>query len=93
MTFRSRALLNLLHDVPCMVEYPHDCNDHLGSHPMHSNWQSWGRGAGHKAPDWAVAAGCGNAHKMIDPELNPRLDREQRQTEWQKAFVKTWEYL
>ena len=60
---------------------------------MHSNWQKWGRGAGHKAPDCFFAAGCGNAHKMIDPELNPRLTREEREAAWERAYVKTQEYL
>lgn len=93
MTFRNRKLLNLAHDIPCQAKFPHECNDHLGSHPMHSNWQIWGRGAGHKAPDWAFAAGCGNAHKIIDPGLNPQMDREQRETEWLKAYVGTQNWL
>ena len=93
MTFRSRKLLDTIHDVPCQVDIPHECNDHLGTHPMHANWQEWGRGHGHKAPDCFVAAGCGNAHRMIDPELNPKLDREERQAAWERAYRRTWIWL
>lgn len=60
---------------------------------MHSNWQKWGRGVGHKAPDWAWAAGCDNAHRMIDPKINPRFDREERESMWLMAFIATQDWL
>ena len=91
MTFRSRKLLNLAHDMPCMARFEHDCCDHLGSVPAHSNWQLWGRGFGHKAPDWAWAAMCHNAHQLID--MNATMSREQRETEWTRAYVATQEWL
>jgi hypothetical protein len=47
-----------------MCRFPHKCKGL--SVPMHSNALSTGRGAYFKAPDWAVAAGCNDAHDYID---------------------------
>lgn len=93
MTYRNRRLLNLAHDIPCTAQFPHDCNDANGCEPAHSNWQNAGRGGGHKAHDFMFAALCPNAHKMIDPKIGQSWDREQRQTEWNLAYVKTWEWI
>ena len=93
MTYRNRKLLNLAHDIPCQAQFPHECNDSYGSEPAHADWQIFGRGVGHKCSDWAFAAMCHNAHKMIDPKINPTFDREQRKTEWLLAYVKTQEWL
>lgn len=89
MTYRNKRLTDLAHGLTCHAKFPHECNGYLGCVPAHSNWQIWGRGAGHKTPDWAFAAVCPNAHSMLDPKINPEFDREQRQTEWVRAFVST----
>lgn len=93
MSYRNRKLLNLAHDMPCMAKFPHDCNDSNGCEPSHGDWQSMGRGVGHKSHDFMFAAMCPTAHKMIDPKINPEFDREQRKTEWMLAYIKTQEWL
>lgn len=93
MTYRNRKHLDLAHAAPCFAKFPHDCNAHLGCVPAHSDMLVFGRGHGHKSPDWAFASVCPNAHAYIDPELAPRFDREQRQTEWIIAYVLTQDWL
>lgn len=88
MTFRSRKLLNLAHDLPCMARFPHACSQYSGVEPAHSDSQMFGRGHGHKASDWAFAAMCHTAHMMLDT-----FSREQKQTEWTLAFADTHEWL
>ena len=91
MTYRSRALLDLAHDMPCMFKYPHACTGQTV--PCHSNWQAWGRGTGHKAPDWAFAAGCATANQETAPHIGAKMDREQMKTEWLIAYVRTQDWL
>jgi len=93
MTYRNRALLDLAHEMPCMVKMLHNCNAHLGCHPMHADWQEWGRGHGHRAPDWAFAAGCGNAHQMLGKNIGGGMPQEERKAEWLRAFISTQNYL
>lgn len=90
MTYRNRAHLNLLHDVPCMCDFPHECRGL--SVPMHSNELAMGRGAGHKAPDWAVAAGCNDAHDYIDGRKGG-WTKDEKRSEWRRAFYKTQDWL
>jgi hypothetical protein len=93
VTFRSRALLSAVRECPCCVEYPHLCNEYDGVGPMHSNWMLWGKGKGLKCPDQFTAAGCSNAHRLIDPALGATLPSEERETIWTKAYIKTQMYL
>ena len=93
MTYRNRKLLDIAHGMPCMAKFPHKCTQHLGCEPAHSDMQIFGRGHGHKAPDWAFAAMCHNAHQEIDPKLAPAFDRDQRHTEWMRAYVATMNWL
>jgi hypothetical protein len=86
-------LLDLAHEMSCQAQFPHDCNDALGCVPAHSDMLIFGRGCGHKSPDWAFAAVCSNAHTEIDPKLAPKFDREQRQTEWLRAYVATQNFI
>ena len=90
MTYRSRAHLNLIHDVPCMCRFPHDCKGL--SEPMHSNALSMGRGGSFKAPDWAVAAGCHDAHDYIDGRKGG-WTLEEKRAEWFLAHVRTQDWL
>lgn len=88
MTYRSRKLLDAIHALPCMAEFPHQCSQYSGVEPAHSDLQEHGRGTGHKSADWAVAACCHTAHMMLDT-----FDREQKATEWRKAHKATLDWL
>lgn len=88
MTFRSRKLLNAIHDLPCLARFPHDCSQYQGVEPAHSDLQEHGRGVGLKTADWAVAALCHTAHMMLDT-----FDREQKATEWRLAHKRTMDWL
>lgn len=93
MTYRSRALLDLAHYIPCRAEFPHDCNGWHGCEPAHSDSHIWGRGAGHKSHDFAFAAICHNAHRMLSAQVGSDLDREQKEADWLRAYVATWEWI
>ena len=88
MTFRSRKLLDLAHNMPCMADFPHQCYEHLGCDPAHSDSHIFGRGIGHKSNDFAFAAMCNNSHKMLDT-----FEREVKFMEWLRAYSKTQSYL
>lgn len=88
MTVRNRKLLDLAHSMPCCAKFPHQCQGWQGCEPAHSDSQMFGRGHGHKSNDWAFASMCHTAHMMLDT-----FDREQKQTEWMRAFVNTQTYL
>lgn len=88
MTFRSRALLDLAHECPCMAQFPHDCQQYQGVEPAHSDQQIFGRGHGHKSHDFAFSALCHPAHMLLDT-----FERDVKQTEWLRAHVKTMEWL
>lgn len=87
MTFRSRPLLDLAHEIPCQAAFTHDCSEYQGVEPAHSDQQIWGRGHGHKSHDHAHAAMCHTAHMMLDT-----FEREVKQTEWLRAHVRTMTY-
>ena len=59
---------------------------------MHSNELMWGRGYSHKAPDWAVASGCPEAHDFIDGRKGG-WDKETKHSEWLRAYVKTQDWI
>lgn len=59
---------------------------------MHSNALQFDRGAYFKAPDWAVAAGCQEAHDLIDGR-KPGFDLETKRAEWMLAFIGTQNWL
>lgn len=88
MTYRSRKLLNLAHDCPCMAQFEHQCSEYQGVEPAHSDQLVFGRGHGHKSHDFAFAAMCHTAHMMLDT-----FEREVKQGEWLRAYVKTQEWL
>lgn len=92
MTFRSRALLDVCHDTPCMADFPHNCNPNH-SVPAHANDLMFGRGASFKADDCFVAAVCPEAHDFIDGRKGG-WDKETKRAEWLRAYVKTqrWQW-
>ena len=88
MTYRNRKLLDAIHDLPCMAKFSHVCTQHLSVVPAHSDLLEHGRGAFHKAADWAVAAMCDAAHKALD-----LMEREQKEREWRIAHKRTMDWL
>ena len=80
----------MAHEAPCMAAFIHTCNG--PSVPCHSNQQIYGRGHGHKADDWAIAAACPEAHDYLDGRKGG-WDRETKQSEWQRAHVATMRYF
>ena len=90
MTYRNKNHTDLCHDVPCICSFPHECKG--PSVPMHCNELSTDRGAYFKAPDWAVAAGCSEAHDYIDGRRG-KWPKDLKHAEWWRAFVKTQNWL
>jgi hypothetical protein len=93
VTYRNKRLTDLCHDCPCFVDEPHQCNDHQGSVPMHSDWSIFGRGGWHKAHDFAIAAGCPNAHALLTGHIGDDSEREHKRMVWLRAHVKTMEWM
>jgi hypothetical protein len=91
---KVKALRDLIHKCPCMASFPHECNQFLGCHPAHNNWQQFGKGVGVKTSDHLIASVCGNAHRMLDGHVGQdTLPKEQRLYWWIEAFIATWDYL
>lgn len=89
MTYRSRKLLDSAKDAPkCM-----GCGRHNdGSVVMaHANWAEYGKGMGHKAHDWSVAALCGDCHASIDQ--GHHMSRDERKDFWRAAHIRTMAWL
>ena len=89
--FKSKPLTDLARHVPCMFVFAHQCSSDTMA--CHANWLQWNKAVGKKAPDWAWASGCLNAHDAIDNKLNKTLSMEAREAEWMTAFVSTQNYL
>lgn len=87
-TYRNRRLLDLAHDAPCRADFDHTCMGFLGSEPAHSDSLLFGRGSGHKSPDWANAHLCHNAHMALDG-----MEREEGFYAWLRAYVATQDYI
>ena len=90
MNYRSRKLLDLAHDMPCMASFPHQCQGK--SVPCHANDLLFGRGFAYKAPDWAWCAACPDAHDYIDGRKGG-WDKEVKRGEWLRAYVRTQNFL
>lgn len=93
MTYRNRVLLDLAHVMPCCADFEHECNAYNGVEPMHCDSHIFGRGGWHKSHDFAFAAGCRNAHKILTAKVNDSLSREQKFFDWLRSYVKTWLWL
>lgn len=89
--FKSKSLTGLAKYVPCMFVFPHNCSEHTMA--CHANTLKWNKAVGKKAPDWAWASGCLEAHNAIDDKLNKTLSMEAREAEWMMAYVSTWNYI
>lgn len=88
MTFRSRKLLDLAHDMPCQADFLHQCGSWQGCEPAHSDSHIFGRGHGHKSADFAFASLCHTAHMMLDG-----MEREEKFFAWLRAYAKTQAWL
>lgn len=91
--FRAKSLTAMAHDAPCFATFAHDCSQAQGCDPAHANWQRYGKGVHLKAPDWAVAFVCRNAHRELDGKVNATMSREAREAEWMNAFIGTHNWL
>jgi hypothetical protein len=60
--------------------------------PRESNSLAGGRGASFKAPDWRTAAGCHNAHDLIDGRVGG-LPKDEKRAAWERAHIKTMNWL
>lgn len=89
--FKSKTLTGLARHVPCCFTFPHKCSN--VTMPCHANWLKWNKAVGKKAPDWAWASGCVDAHNAIDDKLDKRLTLDQREYEWMTAYIGTWNYI
>jgi len=87
--FRSRKLLDLIHKLPCMAQFPHDCKQYEAVEPAHSDQIKHGRGKDYKPPDWKIAAMCHTAHMALDSKELVGL----KNSEWDRAHDLTIGYL
>jgi hypothetical protein len=53
----------------------------------HSNWQSEGKGVGHKSHDWATVDACSACHDELD--RRNRLSSDEKRLYWLEGFVRT----
>lgn len=75
--YRSRKLLDVAHDAPCMFRVPGVCQSGVNpSVPCHSNLQRHGRGLAHKTHDCYAPAGCVACHFWLDAGKAPREEKE-----------------
>jgi hypothetical protein len=81
---RSKRLLEVVASLNCQ-----NCGHYL-SQAAHSNWHG-NKGRGIKASDNYVAALCQACHTEVDS--GNKLSKDERQTLWLKAHLKTLHYL
>lgn len=79
---RSRKLLKAVASLPCQ-----HCGRDGMTQAAHSNEAVHGKGRGIKASDVYTAALCFECHSELDQ--GKRWTREERQTVWRTAWVKT----
>lgn len=83
MTFRSRKLLDIAHEAPCMLQIaPIGCGVNP-SVPCHSDLLQHGRGVGHKSDDCMAVPGCPACHDLF---TRAYLGRQGYRDLWQSAF-------
>lgn len=89
MTYRNPDLLALARLAPCCMS----CGKRNEGDVVaaHANWHEYGKGAGLKANDWAVAFLCGPEHAEIDQ--GARMGLPERKALWLDAHRKTIAWL
>lgn len=83
MTHRSRRLLDVAHEAPCMLLLGVKGCSNDPSVPCHSDMLRHGRGGGHKSHDALAVAGCPACHAAF---TRANLGREGYEAAWLKAF-------
>ena len=76
-----------------MADFDHPCAGYNGCEPAHADSSIFGRGHGHKSHDFAFAALCPPAHRILTAKVGDSLTREQKFMDWLRAYVKTQEWL
>lgn len=90
MNYRSRKLLDHIHDAPeCFVCGCWNSGGNIV--PAHSNQLRDDKGKGIKAHDYRVAAMCNRCHMELDQGSN--WTREERLSIWEEAHRKTIGWL
>jgi hypothetical protein len=82
LTYRNRALLDICHEAPCMLELSPTCGN-FKSVPCHSDMLRHGRGQGHKSHDCMAVPGCPDCHALFTRQ---HLGREGYEQKWLLAF-------
>ena len=83
MTYRNKPLLRAVRVLPCQL-----CGAEDGTVVgAHSNQQRDGKGIGHKAADYRIAALCHTCHVEIDQGV--KNSKEGRRELWEVAHRKT----
>ena len=83
MTYRNKALLRAVRVLPCQM-----CGAEDGTVvAAHSNQQRDGKGMGHKAADYRIAALCARCHSAIDQ--GAVFTKLQRAEAWEEAHRRT----
>ena len=83
MTFRSRKLLDIAHDAPCMLLLLANGCGANASVPCHSDALRHGRGVGHKSHDCYAVPGCPACHAVF---TRKHLGRDGYEAAWIAAF-------
>lgn len=88
MTFRSRRLLDVTHEAPCMLNIAIPCGNDP-SVAVHSDLLRHGRGVGHKSGDQFAISACPNCHARFTRAF---LGKGQYEIVWQEAYERyvTW---
>lgn len=85
--YRNKKLLVAVRDAPCM-----NCGRQDGTVvAAHSNQLRDGKGKGIKAPDYRIAAMCGQCHYELDQGRS--LSKTERVELWDEAHRKTIGWL
>lgn len=85
-TVRSKPLLEACRRLACQ-----HCGANAGVAAAHSNWSTHGKGKALKATDVRVAALCWSCH--LDIDQGSRMNRQQRQSLWWRAHIRTVQAL
>ncbi|PJM72089.1 nuclease domain-containing protein [Achromobacter ruhlandii] len=87
--YRNRALLDLAHGKPCLLQIPDVC---IGGTETtvacHSNQARHGKAGWLKAHDWAAAWGCSACHACIDQNTTG-ASYDEKVALWEAGFERT----
>jgi hypothetical protein len=82
MNYRSRPLLDLAYEFPCLIGLP-GCEGTVGE-PAHSNQSIHGKGGALKAHDCFHVPACRSCHRELDQGRT--MDREMKFATWNRAY-------